>query len=92
METRDPIQQMEALVREVHDVIGARSKPVLKRYPLTFAILLVFSLSAISYGFEIIVEHIAFFDRHPWTLLVGGVLLLFITGSLYRWLEHNPPA
>lgn len=90
METRDPIQQMEALVRDIHDALSARTRPVLRRYPLTFAFLFVFAVAAILHGFELIVDHTPFFDEYPWTLLAGGVILLFITGSLYRWLEHNP--
>ena len=81
---------MEVLVREVHDALGARTRPILRRYPLTFALLFVFAVAAILHGFELVVEHMPFFDRYPWTLLLSGVVLLFITGSFYRWLEHNP--
>lgn len=90
METRDPIQQAELLIREIHDALGARTRPVLRRYPLTFAFLFVFAVAAIIHGFELVVDHIIFFDAHPWVPLAGGIVLLFITGSLYRWLDHNP--
>ncbi len=89
MESRDPIQQIEALVRGIHDALGARTQPVLRRYPLTFAFLFVFAVAAILHGFELVIDRIAFFGGHPWVLLIGGIILLFITGSLYRWLEHK---
>ncbi len=90
METRDPIQQVEMLIKEMHDALGARTRPVLRRYPLTFAFLFVFAVAAILHGFELAVEHTPLLSEHPWVLLFGGILLLIITGSLYRWLEHNP--
>lgn len=89
METRDPIQQAEILIKEAHDALGARTRPVLIRYPLTFAFLFVFSVAAILHGFELVVDRVAFFDAHPWAPLAAGIALLFITGSLYRWLDHD---
>jgi hypothetical protein len=57
---RDPIEQMEVLIRELHAETAHMTKPVRKRYPLLFALLLTFSVAAISQGFEILVNETPF--------------------------------
>ncbi|MEK7578981.1 MAG: hypothetical protein AAB460_00390 [Patescibacteria group bacterium] len=89
MHQKDPLQDAEDLIREIHDAVGKHTQPVLSRYPLTFSFLLVFGFAAILHGFELVTEHMPIFDRHPWLLLVIGILVLLFTGSLYRVLEKN---
>lgn len=84
---KDPIQHVESLVREVHNTAGKYTQPVLRRYPLVFAFLVVFSTAAIIDGFRLYTEEIPIFNEHP-TILIGiGVLALLLTGKLYKSLE-----
>jgi len=84
---KDPIQQMEEMVKEVHDSAKKYTQPVLRRYPLVFAFLIVFSISAISDGFRLFADDISLFREHPTILIVIGVLSLLLTGKLYKSLE-----
>lgn len=87
MQQNNPIRKAEQLVREAHDSAGRYTKPVLKRYPLLFSFLVVFSIAAIAHGFELLTDQFDFFTRHPSTLIVIGILLLFATGMLYKALD-----
>lgn len=84
---KDPIQEIEEVVREVHENAGRYTQPVLGRYPLLFAFLIVFSIAAILDGFKIFVDDIPLFKEHPTLLMLAGILLLLLTGKLYQSLE-----
>ena len=86
---KDPIQGVEKIVREVHDTTSKYTEPVLSRYPLLFAFLIIFSASMIMKGFERIIDQIPFLQEKPALLLLTGILLLTLTGSLYRWLNKG---
>lgn len=87
MNNVDPIQNVERLVRETHDSVEKYTKPVLVRYPLSFSFLLVFSVAAILHGFDMWADQTEIFARHPSLLILAGVALLFLTGTLYKSLE-----
>lgn len=86
-ESKDPIERIETLVRGMHDQAEQYTRPVKKRYPLLFAFLFTFSVAAIFQGFEIFANQIAFFERHPLSLMVVGIIMLFLTGGLYKALQ-----
>jgi hypothetical protein len=83
----DPIRKAENLVRGVHDEAGKYTKPVLKRYPLLFSFLLVFSVAAILDGFRMLAEQIEIFEKHPSLLIIIGIVSLLLTGTLYKSLD-----
>ena len=84
---KDPIQKIEKTTKNLHDNIGKYSKPVLRRYPLLFLFLTVFSVAAILHGFEIFTDQISLFNEHPTFLILIGILALFFTGTLYKALR-----
>jgi hypothetical protein len=85
---KDPIKKAEDMVKGVHDGAGKYTKPVLKRYPLLFSFLSVFSFAAILRGFDMWVEQIGLFEEHPAVLILIGVIALLFTGTLYKTLEN----
>ena len=85
----DPIQQAEKIIKGVHDSAGKYTQPVLKRYPLVFAFLVIFSVSAIMKGFGDLIAQVAFFKEHPAILMVIGIVVLLLTGKLYKWLQKG---
>ncbi len=85
----DPIRQVEKIVKEVHDGTSKYTQPVLARYPLVFAFLVVFSVAAIMHGFKDIVSRVAVFAEHPWILMGAGIVGLLLTGKLYNWLKKG---
>ena len=84
---QDPIQQAEKIVRNIHDKSSKHVQPVLKRYPLLFAFLVVFSVAAILHGFEILTDQIDIFYAHPTLLITVGIFALLLTGMLYKALD-----
>ena len=83
---KDPIKKAEDIVKEMHDGAGKYTKPVLKRYPLVFSFLSVFSFAAILRGFDMWVEQMGIFEEHPVVLILIGVVAILFTGTLYKTL------
>ncbi len=83
----DPLLKIEQMVRDLHDHAGKRAEPVLRRYPLLFAFLLVFSAAAILHGFDLWADQVPFFHEYPVALIVPGVIALMLTGTLYKSLK-----
>lgn len=86
---KDPIQEVEKIVKEVNRNAGKYTRPVLGRYPLLFAFLITFALAAILDGFRFLMEEIEFFVKHPVILILIGVVILLLTGTLYKTLEKG---
>lgn len=89
MKAKDPIQQVEHIVKDIHDTAGKYTQPVLSRYPLLFAFLIIFSVSAIMHGFGDLIKRVVFFEEHPGVLMFIGILVLLFAGKLYKWLEKG---
>ena len=84
---QDPLQQAEKIVKQIHDKSGKTVQPVLRRYPLLFAFLVVFSVAAILHGFELLSDQIELLHEHPVYMIFIGIVLLFSTGMLYKALD-----
>jgi hypothetical protein len=87
MAPQNPVEHVEELVGKMHSVAKVQAKPVLKRYPLLFSLLIAFSLAAVFHGFDLLMEEYSYFREHPLVLIGIGVLGLLITGSLYKKLS-----
>jgi hypothetical protein len=85
----DPIRETEKIIKGVHDSAGKYTQPVLRRYPLLFAFLIIFSISAIMHSFNDLISRVGFFNRHPATLMALGIVALLLTGRLYKWLKKG---
>ena len=85
---KDPIQEIEEVVKDVHERAGKYTRPVFVRYPLVFAFLIVFSIAAILHGFDLLTDEIPVFRDHPILLILIGILALLLTGKLYESLER----
>lgn len=86
---RDPILEIEKLIRDLNDKAGSYTRPVLSRYPLLFAFLLTFSVASLLHGIELFTDEIPLFKENPLLLVGIGCFTLFITGTLYKKLEKD---
>ena len=86
---RDPIQEMEKMIRSIHDRMSDKAKPVLVRYPLIFAFLVTFGLASILHGFELLTDQMPVFVENPHYLIIIGIIVLLITGTLYKKLDKG---
>ncbi len=89
MTKKDPLQKIEHIIKHVNDGASKYTEPVFSKYPLIFAFLIIFGVSAIMHGFNALVVEIEFFHEHPGILLGIGVVVLVLTGRLYKWLEKS---
>ena len=64
-----------------------QGKKVFERYPVTFGILILSGVIMVSEGVKIILGNLGLFDNSPYVVLGVGILILVITGSLYRKLN-----
>ena len=83
----DVLQHIEELSRQVNEIMDSRTKTVFRRYPLTFALLVLFGVVAVSEGLKGVLKEIGLLDYNPWYLLAVGLLILVITGKLYKKLD-----
>jgi hypothetical protein len=83
----DPIEHIEKLLKEINDNTGKKTGSSLKKYPITYALLVTFALVSILHGFELFFDKVVLIHNHPWILILGGLFVLIITGSVYKSLE-----
>lgn len=82
----DILRNVENLSSQVNEAMALRSKTVLQRYPLTFALLTLFGVVAVNEGVKGILESFGFTD-HSWYLFIAGLVVLIFTGTLYKKLN-----
>ena len=58
-----------------------------QKFPLVTALLVTFGLVSVLYGFEKLIDRVDFFVAHPYVLLVIGLVLLGVTGTVYKKLN-----
>ena len=85
----DPIQEFEQVIHNVNAFMGRRSRSVFEKYPLMFSLLGTFGIVCVLYGLESILDEIPLMHEQPLIPLFGGVLVLVITGTLYRSLQKK---
>lgn len=83
----DILKRLEEITSQLNQLFSQKSKSVLERYPITFALLVVFGISMVSEGVKGLLEMVPFFKNEPLVMLVAGLIALTITGSLYKKLE-----
>lgn len=81
------LRHIEILSNKVNGIMAEKSKPIFGKYPLTFATIILIGVVAVSEGLKDIITSISFYDGHPWRLLFTGLLILIITGTIYKKLE-----
>lgn len=80
-------ETMAKATNEVDTYIQPLRTSVLTRFPIMFSLLTTFGVATTFLGFEKIVSNIAFLDQHPAVMLIVGVSILAITGTLYKKLS-----
>ena len=85
----DILQHIEDLSRQINEVVGGRTRSAFSKYPLTFALLVLVAVVCVSEGIKGVLEEVGWFDGHPWHLLVTGLCVLVITGTIYKKLDKE---
>lgn len=82
----DLLNKIETLTSDIDSMMRKRSRSVFRRYPLTFGILALFGVVAVSEGAKGILD-IAGLGNHPTYMFFPGLVILIVTGFLYKNLD-----
>jgi hypothetical protein len=78
---------IDTTTNEVDTYIEPVRASVLSRFPILFSLLVTFGITTTFLGFEKIISQIGFFDRNPLLVLLLGISILALTGTLYKKLQ-----
>jgi len=81
------LKHIEDLSNQVNKAMASRTKAVWSRYPITFGLLIFFGAMAFHEGLKGLMRDFGLLDINPFYLLVTGLVILTITGTLYKKLE-----
>ena len=80
----DVLEEFEKVTRTIHTDLEKVNQPVFAKYPLTFSLLATLGAAAVIHGFEGVADAIPLIAENPLFLFAGGLVLLLLTGRLYR--------
>lgn len=83
----DVLRQLEVLSSSVNEMMASRTRSVFRRYPITFTLVVLVGVVAVSEGLKGVVESIGIFKGHPWYMLITGLIILIATGKIYKKLD-----
>jgi hypothetical protein len=73
----------------MNQFMARKQRTVFRRYRLLFSLLGTFGVISILYGFDALLDKFPVMKEQPMIPLMAGVLLLVLTGSLYKRLERK---
>jgi hypothetical protein len=82
----DVLKHIENLAENTNALMEKRSKSILRRYPITFTLLVLIGAIALSEGLKGLFGYIGISDN-PLILLVIGLIILTVTGTLFKKLN-----
>jgi hypothetical protein len=83
----DVLKHLENLSNKVNKIMADRAKTVFRRYPITFGLLILVAVTALHEGLKGLMKQLGLLDLDPLYLLLGGLIILTVTGKLYKKLE-----
>lgn len=81
------LQKLEEMGGRVPDRLKKYRDGAFAKFPLLFTLFSTFGLVATLYGFEKMIDQIDFFANNPYIILGTGLLILFVTGVLFKKLS-----
>jgi midasin (ATPase involved in ribosome maturation) len=72
---------------QVDSYIAPVRESILKRFPVLFSLLTTFGVATTFYGFEKFVDGIPLLAHNPLLMLILGMGILAVTGTLYKKLS-----
>lgn len=77
----------DSVAHTTDKVVEPYRRSAARRYPVLFVISVTLGVSATFYGFERLLAGIEIFDQHPALILLFGLGVLVVTGTLYKKLS-----
>ncbi len=84
-EALDTIESgVKKLEKEVETVVQPVRESAFKRFLVLFTLLVTFGVVAVFFGFERVLSEISFLSDNPLIMLATGIIILAVTGRLYK--------
>ena len=83
----DLLRHIERVAEDINKKMSVHGNYALKRYPLTFAIVALFGVVAVSEGIKGLLEEIQILKDNPSYSLAIGLIILIVLGSVYKKLN-----
>jgi hypothetical protein len=83
----DMLEHVENLSNQVNKLMASRTKSAFERYPITFGITILFGAISVHEGLKGVMKEFGLLEINSWYLIVIGLSLLTVTGTLYKKLE-----
>ena len=77
-------ESVKSLEKKVNAYTSPMRKSLLKRFPVAFSLLVTFGVATTFLGFEQLVLRVPFLYERPLVMLVIGIGILSLTGTLYK--------
>jgi hypothetical protein len=85
----DPLHEIEQVTMRLNKIMDGKTQGVFNRYPLTFSFLVLFGVMSVLHGYDAVIFKIPFLNNHPVLVFIIGLLILILTGSLYKRLQKK---
>lgn len=86
-EELDLLKKAEEATDEMNKYFQKKGKSVFNRYPVVFALIVVVGATLMSQGIKGLLFEIPFLNSSPLMMFLFGILVLIITGTLYKKLD-----
>ena len=83
----DLLHRAEKIAQVANEQMNKRGRGAFSRYPMLFTFFVVFGIIAIDEGVKGILDYFGFAD-HPVYLLLVGIIILVMTGTLFKKLDE----
>jgi hypothetical protein len=82
------IEKVDATADKLEENLESKIKPVRRRlfhrFPVLSLLAITFGVTAVFTGIEQILLKNNLLQTHPWLILLSGIVVLFLTGTLYK--------
>ncbi len=85
----DPLHNIEKITESTNSYMGAKTKGVFRKYPLTFSLLILFGVTSVLHGFEAVIAQVPVLQDSPILVFIIGLAILIFTGSLYKKIDKK---
>ena len=80
----DQLKTLEGSISKLGQQVTQERDSVFEKFPILFLLFSSFGLVATFYGFEKIIDKIPYFVENPEMIFITGVVILFLSGALYK--------
>jgi len=77
-------ERAEHAAKTAGRLVDPYRKTALQKFPTIFTLLVTLGVSATFFGFERIISEIPWLIERPFLILISGVAILVLTGTLYK--------